>query len=395
MPLQTSSWRSLGRLMPRGRRGRWVRASTRPRIRTDDTVWCVTRENIEGMKSSPSAGGEHPGRAATGSDAVQADVLLPWMKPGWYSEVTEWLDRELAARGISLCGHARQFRASCISCLLEVPTTEGECFFKAVPHLFRSETVITERLTRLYPQNLPSLIAVDHDRHWMLMRQLNGAQLDEKTEVEVWKGVVRRFAQIQADFVGRTEELLGWGCMNRPLRSLPEEMDRLWGELDNPAKWKLFAVDEGTVRLLMPMAAQIKGWCEELAGYGLPDTLVHGDLHAGNFVLDGEHPVFFDWSDGAISHPFFDMPILMESGAAEWRDEVQAYLERWTDHLSMERLTEAFQLAFKLAHVYHSLSYLRITENLAPEVQWEMGDGVGVTLQKLLKGLGLYAAPDR
>jgi aminoglycoside phosphotransferase (APT) family kinase protein len=144
------------------------------------------------------------------------------------------------------------------------------------------------------------------------------------------------------------------------------------------------------VRLLIAMAPQIKGWCEELAGYGVPETLVHGDLHGGNFVLEGEHPVFFDWSDGAITHPFFDMLILMESGTAEWREETEAYLEPWRAHLSMSRLAKAFELALKVAPVYHALSYLRIIENLAPEVQWEMGDGVGFHLQKLLKAEGLY-----
>ena len=139
-----------------------------------------------------------------------------------------------------------------------------------------------------------------------------------------------------------------------------------------------------------PDGTAVKGWCEELATYGLPETLVHGDLHAGNFVLEGEHPVFFDWSDGAISHPFFDLLTLMESGAAEWREEITAYLEAWTAHLSMERLREAFELAWKVAHVYHSLSYLRITENLTRQVQWEMADGVGFPLQKLLTAQGLY-----
>ena len=329
-----------------------------------------------------------------GSDTVDGDALPPWMKPGWYSEATGWLRRELSARGIILSGRVRQFRVSSISCVLEVPTSDGDCFFKAVPHLFRSETRITHELARLYPQNSPSLIAADHARHWMLMRRLDGAHLDENTKVEVWQRVIRRFAHIQAEFVGRTEELLEWGCMHRPLRTVPEQIDRLWGELDNPAKWKLFGLNEEMVRLLMPMSPQIKGWCEDLAGYGLPETLVHGDLHAGNFVLQGEHPVFFDWSDGAITHPFFDMPILMESGAAEWRDEAKAYLEPWTVHLSLDRLVEAFELAFKVAHVYHSMSYLRITENLPPEVQWEMADGVGLSLQKLLTGQE-SAAPNR
>ena len=328
-------------------------------------------------------------------ESDSANGLPAWMKPGWYGEATEWIQHQLSAHGQSLAGPVRQFRVSAISCLLEVPANDAECFFKAVPDLFCSETTITARMGPLYPQNIPSLIAVDHDRHWMLMRRLHGAHLDDTSDVELWKRVVRRLAEIQTDFVGRTRQLLEWGCMDRPLSVLPEQFDRLCGAIEDSTKWKLYGLDEEMVRLLIPLARQIRGWCEELAAFGLPETLIHGDLHAGNFILKGEHPVFYDWSDAAITHPFFDMLILMNSERPDRREEVKtAYLEPWRAHSPTPRLGEVFELGLKVAHVYHSLSYLRLTENLAPEMQWEMADGVGFPLQKLLEGLGLYARRD-
>jgi Phosphotransferase enzyme family len=39
---------------------------------------------------------------------------------------------------------------------------------------------------------------------------------------------------------------------------------------------------------------------------GLPDTLAHGDFHAGNARSDGDHRTLIDWGDSFIGHPGFD-----------------------------------------------------------------------------------------
>jgi hypothetical protein len=39
---------------------------------------------------------------------------------------------------------------------------------------------------------------------------------------------------------------------------------------------------------------------------GLPDTLGHGDFHAGNARSDGNHRTLIDRSDSFIGHPGFD-----------------------------------------------------------------------------------------
>ncbi|MFG2058612.1 phosphotransferase family protein [Micromonospora sp. NPDC048930] len=40
---------------------------------------------------------------------------------------------------------------------------------------------------------------------------------------------------------------------------------------------------------------------------GLPDTLVHGDLHPGNVRGDGRRATFIDWGDAFVGHPAFDI----------------------------------------------------------------------------------------
>jgi Ser/Thr protein kinase RdoA (MazF antagonist) len=63
------------------------------------------------------------------------------------------------------------------------------------------------------------------------------------------------------------------------------------------------------------LAALIAGLDERLAkvaSCGLPDTLIHGDLHPGNVRSDGGPRVLIDWGDSFIGHPAFDVLRLTE-----------------------------------------------------------------------------------
>ncbi|MEU4688451.1 phosphotransferase [Actinoplanes sp. NPDC023714] len=57
---------------------------------------------------------------------------------------------------------------------------------------------------------------------------------------------------------------------------------------------------------------------------GLPDTLIHGDLHPGNVRTRGDDLVIVDWGDSGIGNPAFDImrltddPDVMRDWAARW-----------------------------------------------------------------------------
>ncbi|WFE33933.1 aminoglycoside phosphotransferase family protein [Micromonospora sp. WMMD975] len=63
---------------------------------------------------------------------------------------------------------------------------------------------------------------------------------------------------------------------------------------------------------------------------GLPDTLVHGDLHPGNVRGDDARRVVIDWADAFVGHPGFDILRLTEGpdapAAARLVDE---WADRW------------------------------------------------------------------
>ncbi|MEU2701076.1 MULTISPECIES: aminoglycoside phosphotransferase family protein [Micromonospora] len=63
---------------------------------------------------------------------------------------------------------------------------------------------------------------------------------------------------------------------------------------------------------------------------GLPDTLVHGDLHPGNVRGDGRRRVVIDWADSFVGHPAFDILRLTEDVDADAAARlVDAWARRW------------------------------------------------------------------
>lgn len=58
--------------------------------------------------------------------------------------------------------------------------------------------------------------------------------------------------------------------------------------------------------------AWLAGYVEGVARAGMPDTLVHGDLHPGNVIGMATSQTIIDWGDSFIGQPGFDILRLTE-----------------------------------------------------------------------------------
>jgi len=138
------------------------------------------------------------------------------------------------------------------------------------------------------------------------------------------------------------------------------------------------AVDE--YRELGRRIGDLQAICDELASFGIPLTIEHGDFWAGQVILSSEGPVFLDWSDASISHPFLSFAAFGDPSElgyvldhAETAIPVlrQAYLKAWTDWASMRELQLALDLAILVAPIRSMLIYhAQVLPNFAHP--WEM-----------------------
>ena len=156
----------------------------------------------------------------------------------------------------------------------------------------------------------------------------------------------------------RLDELFAAGCLDRRVESLPEQIDSL---TDGGHDLSILSDKEfDTFRSLTPLFKQM---CHELAAYSIPHTLVHGDLHSGNVSRKDDKFVYFDWTDACVSHPFFDLSILIDYEAPQ-RDGplaghhlLSTYFSVWTEYEPIERLWQAWELARPLAALHQAVSY--------------------------------------
>ena len=138
----------------------------------------------------------------------------------------------------------------------------------------------------------------------------------------------------------------------------------------------------------------VHAMCRQLAGGPVPVTLEHGDFHDGNIAIIGRHPLYFDWTDSCIAHPFFSLYPFLLGVETKWPDVVairqrlrDTYLEPWERYTAKEQLIEIFELAQKLAPLYLATLYSSL---IIPkmEAKWEMQYAVPYNLQVLLERIG-------
>ena len=95
---------------------------------------------------------------------------------------------------------------------------------------------------------------------------------------------------------------LAHGVSDLRLRALPAYFDELLEVVDLP-----LARDE--IVRLRAFAPRLSELCDELATCGVPETILHDDLHHANVFADGNCLRVLDWGDASISHPFASLVV--------------------------------------------------------------------------------------
>jgi hypothetical protein len=312
----------------------------------------------------------------------------PWARPGWFARAAAWMEQQLARRGYVLEAPIEQLRSVSISCVLRARTTRGAVYFKvaaALP-LFGDEPALTQALAERFPDAVPAVLATEPAERWMLMTDF-GPPLSKIRERAVWTEALRQFASLQAACAASVDEWLAKGCLDRRLDRLSTHVDALLA--DDAALVELEPAEREQLRALGPRIGRM---CQQLARYAVPQTLVHGDLHTGNIALQAEQYTFFDWTDGCIAHPFFDL-VTMLNDAEELGDALEpqsqtalcdAYLAGWLGYEPIERLRAACGLAQPLGALHQAVSYQHILSGVEAEARVEWDGAIGYWLRKVL-----------
>jgi hypothetical protein len=189
-------------------------------------------------------------------------------------------------------------------------------WLKQVPRFFRHEPAVLGLVAGVAPGLVPPLLAAG-DEGRMLLAHVPGED-GHGAGAQVCATVAAGLHPVQAHFAGRTGELLAAGVPDRRLAA--------------PAFARVAEPFLGRIAGLRELLAGLPRRLDEIAACGLPDTLVHGDLHPGNARVGDGAPVILDWGDATVSHPAYDILRLTEFLPGEQgRPLVDVWARRWRD----------------------------------------------------------------
>ncbi len=319
-------------------------------------------------------------------DAPAAPSAPTWTQAGWYTDALAWIDEHLPS---PRTGPPVQVRVWGLSNVLRIPTADGFVYFKAhahsstlppatLPLLFAHEPLLLSSLEGAVPRPF----AIDEKRVWMLLPDL-GPVLGSQSDISLWIESLQSHARLQRSYVGRSDHLLEISCVDRRLAVLDAELDQLLGP--NPAT-AVLEPDERAA--LLRRARELRAAIAELAAIGVPETLLHGDLHPRNLAVRDGRVLAFDWTDAAVSHPFLDLVTFVEKRSPLSMDPRvrDAYLAEWTEYAPMADLRRALELAEGLGALHQAMTSLHLLDNLADPDRASMLRGATWWLRQVVSG---------
>jgi hypothetical protein len=261
-------------------------------------------------------------------------------------------------------------------------------YFKATAHETIYEAALTQALAHWFPDCMPELLATQAGRGWMLM--LDGGQqlrasIRPTKDIAPWKPVIKRYAETQIGLAEHVTELLSLRIPDHRLSILPGLFAQLLADQANfmiDQEKGLTSAEWGQLKEKAPRLEQISA---DLAAYGIPESLNHGDFHDGNVLVKDGRITFFDWGDGDVTHPFVSLRTFFVSieialdledysFTPEMEELLDLYLEPFQKFASKEHLLKAYKLSKPVASIVKALAWhttiSRLEGDLRQQYAW-------------------------
>jgi Phosphotransferase enzyme family len=272
---------------------------------------------------------------STGDDPLRAH----WATSDGLRELFDW-----AGDAVSLTGPIEQRKTWNLAGLFRLPTADGPVWLKTTPPFATDEALVIAAFRAVDPTLVPTVLGSAPGR--LLLADIPGEDCWHAPD-DVLASGIQRFVAAQSAI-----EAPPPGLMVRD--KMTDEVDALL-ERD----LGLTAAEVAAVRGLLPRWA-------ELEDCGLPNTIVHGDFHSGNWRSDrGGPPVILDFADAFFGNPVIDGLRVADFQAAERRPAVRArWVEAWQAVRPECDPARALVVGEPLAYLYHAVRYQEFLDGI-------------------------------
>ncbi len=265
-------------------------------------------------------------------------------------------------------------------------------FLKCPAAPLRHEISLTCALAERLPHRVTAPLAHDVDDSWICFadggRILRERNLEDGFSWASWEALAREAGQLQVEAAASVEVWLEAGCPDTRFARLPE----LLAELAERYRERLGAETADRIR-----RTALEPLIEPLAALGVPDSILHNDLHDLNAFVTPDGPRIFDWGDAVVGFPLLDAAVLLDSAARQGKvpsaagrsPEIarvfDAYLEPWTSFATARELRSVEGKLRRLATIGRAVAWDTIDAVMDAGDRERFGDRVVHWLSALVE----------
>ena len=277
-----------------------------------------------------------------------------YARPGGPDADLAWARSVLERRGLRVTAPPEQIRTWNLSSVWRLPVGGAYAWLKVVPPFMVREGQLLAELA-----DAPVATVLGHDGGRCLLAEVSGTDLYDATRAQLID-MVTLLVRLQLSWVGRLDSLLALGLPDwrggALTRDIAEVLRRTSPELAND-----------DVQALGAFVADLPRRFSEIARCGIPDTLVHGDFHPGNFRGDDTTLTLLDWGDSGVGHPLLDQSAFLERVPPDFNDEVRDHWsQRWRAAFPGADPETAAVLLAPIAAARRAAIYRRFLDHIEP-----------------------------
>ncbi|GAB2942270.1 phosphotransferase family protein [Streptomyces heilongjiangensis] len=304
----------------------------------------------------------------TGSPGTEP-LARPWRLPGWRPRAVAVIDARLAAAGLRRTGPVEDVKRWSLSAVLRCPTSGGAVFHKQSLPSLAHEGRVLGLLAGHHPHLVPELLASGPPDEGWCTREVALRPGTELPDEERGRALAV-LGTVQRAWLGRTAVLTAAGCWARTPRALADLTPLAErGELFGPDSGLPGALSAAESARLADACARLPERCAALATAPPGESLVHGDLHPGNWgVTPTGRTVFLDWAEASVGHPFLDVAAALRSCADPGvrSRALDRYFASWSPLVPAAECREVWRLAEPVAAFNQLVTYAHFTDMAEP-----------------------------
>jgi len=244
-----------------------------------------------------------------------------------------WIDQLLVKVGSDARRYSwqaiQQLNQGINFCLLSLTDAAGaKMWFKAVGESNVREYGLTMALAQRFPAYLPKILAKIPEWNGWVMEDVRGMPLNQSEGLHDCKQALTALAIMQKEMTASLPSLVRLGARDWTCARIASLLEQFFHDARYAMEGQSSTKSRPLARTeLDQLKKDINSALHEFMDGGVPETLVHGDIGHGNTFATSKGPVFLDWAETYIGHPFLSaehlladlarsMPVVAEEQAA-------------------------------------------------------------------------------